>query len=214
MDKCEEKCSVRYETKYEPYTEEHCEDNWSNVCDKVWKSTGYGPEKWVEECKRVNNPKCSNIQKQREKRVPYNDCKEHCYKVPERKCRQVTKQRCEPERYRDCKDHPVKKCKPEHLRIPREVIKEVCDGGHSGASRNPHRNDPYNAQAVSDAFVNNQGNRNPVGSDYNYESDYNNYEDDYDGDDYSNLRGDADIRQGPVRNGGQKKDDSKITFGR
>jgi len=84
----ERKCDTKYRkscnTKYrkEPYTDTVCQDNYQQVCEKVWVDDGYGGKVFKEDphsCKKAKKTECHNVQKYKE--VPYEDCQRVPYEV-------------------------------------------------------------------------------------------------------------------------------------
>merc|ERR1712128_173642 len=72
-----------------------------------------------------------DVQKERLKQVPYNDCndvpKQVCNDVPSQECRTVTEQACSQVPYQECQN--VHKKIPK--RVSKRVPKKVCDDGGS-----------------------------------------------------------------------------------
>merc|ERR1712130_637557 len=138
-------CSQKYKEEVEYYTEIECNTDYKEDCDYQWEGTGNN-KVWAPipgTC--INNvyDKCGDVQKQKLKQVPYNDCqnvpKQVCNKVPKQECRTVTEQQCQQVPYQDCQNVPQQQCKPVHKKVPqrisRRVPKKVCDGG-SGSGYN------------------------------------------------------------------------------
>ena len=69
-------CEDQARTVYEPYTETECSTEYKEDCEYQWEGTGYN-KVWAPipgTCR--NNPydKCGDVQKQKVKQVPYQDC--------------------------------------------------------------------------------------------------------------------------------------------
>merc|ERR1712215_562686 len=103
----QQQCSQKYRDETEYYTETECKTEYKEDCEYQWEGTGnnkvWAPIRGT--CK--NNPydTCGDVQKERLKQVPYQDCQN----VPQQQCKAVHKK--------------VPK------RVSRRVPKQVCDDG-------------------------------------------------------------------------------------
>merc|ERR1711962_365120 len=105
----EEVCSQQYRDETEYYTETECSTDYKEDCEYQWEGTGNN-KVWAPiqgTCKNNAYDKCGDVQKERVRQVPYNDCRD----VPKQECRAVHKK--------------VPK------RVSRRVPKKVCDDGGS-----------------------------------------------------------------------------------
>jgi len=138
----EQQCSTKYKQELEYYTETECSTDYKEDCEYQWEGTGNN-KVWAPipgSCK--NNPydKCGDVQKQKQKQVPYQDCqsvpRQNCQKVPQQECRQVPDQKCSKVPYQDCQNVPSQQCNPVHKKVPQRISKtvpkKVCDGGSGG----------------------------------------------------------------------------------
>merc|ERR1712126_746896 len=141
----QQQCSTQYREEAEYYTETECNTDYKEDCEYQWEGTGNN-KVWAPIPGTCNNnayDKCGDVQTQKLKQVPYNDCqnvpKQVCNKVPKQECRTVTEQQCQQVPYQDCQNVPQQQCKPVHKKVPqrisRRVPKKVCDGG-SGSGYN------------------------------------------------------------------------------
>merc|ERR1712123_92417 len=137
-------CSQKYRDETEYYTETECNTDYKQDCEYQWEGTGNN-KVWAPTQGTCNNnayDKCGDVQKQKLKQVPYNDCndvpKQVCNDVPSQECRTVTDQSCSQIPYQDCQNVPQQQCKPVHKKVPkrvsRRVPKKVCDDGASYGS--------------------------------------------------------------------------------
>merc|ERR1712119_116296 len=105
-------CSQKYRDETEYYTETECKTDYKQDCEYQWEGTGNN-KVWAPIQGTCNNnayDKCGDVQKERLKQVPYNDCAD----VPKQQCKAVHKK--------------VPK------RVSRKVPKKVCDDGASYGS--------------------------------------------------------------------------------
>jgi len=114
----EQKCSTQYREEVEYYTETECNTDYKEDCEYQWEGTGNN-KVWAPipgSCRNNAYDKCGDVQKQKLRQVPYDDCqsvpKKVCNKVPEKQCRQVTSQDCRKVPYQDCQDVPQQQCNP------------------------------------------------------------------------------------------------------
>merc|ERR1712226_1042814 len=119
----EEVCSQQYRDETEYYTETECSTD-----NKVW-----APIQGT--CKNNAYDKCGDVQKERVRQVPYNDCRDVPRQVPSQECRTVTEQACLQVPYQSCQNVPKQECRAVHKKVPkrvsRRVPKKVCDDGGS-----------------------------------------------------------------------------------
>merc|ERR1711942_241830 len=137
----EEVCSQQYRDETEFYTETECTTDYKQDCEYQWEGTGNN-KVWAPiqgTCKNNAYDKCGDVQKERVKQVPYNDCKDVpkqvCNDVPSQECRTVTEQSCTQVPYQACQNVPKQECKAVHKKVPKRVSsrvpKKVCDDGAS-----------------------------------------------------------------------------------
>merc|ERR1711963_1098212 len=118
----QQQCGTQYREETEYYTETECNTDYKEDCEYQWEGTGNN-KVWAPIPGTCNNnayDRCGDVQKQKLKQVPYNDCQQ----VP----------------YQNCQNVPQQQCKPVHKKVPqrisKRVPKKVCDGGSgSGYSR-------------------------------------------------------------------------------
>merc|ERR1712013_154437 len=139
--KYEEVCSQKYRDETEYYTETECSTDYKQDCEYQWEGTGNN-KVWAPiqgTCKNNAYDKCGDVQKERLKQVPYNDCKDVpkqvCNDVPSQECRTVTEQSCTQVPYQACQNVPKQERKAVHKKVPKRVSsrvpKKVCDDGAS-----------------------------------------------------------------------------------
>merc|ERR1711933_577718 len=114
-----------------------CNTAYKKHCEYQWEGTGNN-KVWVPiqgTCQNNAYDKCGDVQKERLKQVPYNDCKDVPKQVPSQECRTVTEQACSQVPYENCQDVPKQECRAVHKKVPkrvsRRVPKKVCDDGGS-----------------------------------------------------------------------------------
>merc|ERR1711994_1009576 len=68
-----------------------------------------------------------DVKKQRERQVPYPDCRkipeEKCVDVPKKECTTVQEEKCRSEPYQKCDQIPKKECNNVHKKIPNRISK-------------------------------------------------------------------------------------------
>merc|ERR1712168_102853 len=139
--KYEQVCSQKYRDETEYYTETECSTDYKEDCEYQWEGTGNN-KVWAPiqgTCKNNAYDKCGDVQKERVKQVPYNDCRDVprqvCNDVPSQECRTVTEQSCSQVPYQACQNVPKQECKAVHKKIPKRVSSrvpnKVCDDGAS-----------------------------------------------------------------------------------
>ena len=133
----EEVCSQQYRDETEYYTETECSTDYKQDCEYQWEGTGNN-KVWAPiqgTCKNNAYDKCGDVQKERVKQVPYNDCRDVPRQVPSQECRTVTEQSCSQVPYQNCQNVPKQECRAVHKKVPkrvsRRVPKKVCDDGGS-----------------------------------------------------------------------------------
>merc|ERR1712142_1073466 len=137
----EQVCSTQYRDETEYYTETECNTDYKQDCEYQWEGTGNN-KVWVPiqgTCQNNAYDKCGDVQKERLKQVPYNDCKDVpkqvCNDVPSQQCRTVTEQSCTQVPYQECQNIPQQECQAVHKKVPKRVSsrvpKMVCDDGAS-----------------------------------------------------------------------------------
>jgi len=133
----EQVCSQKYRDETEYYTETECNTDYKQDCEYQWEGTGNN-KVWVPiqgTCQNNAYDKCGDVQKERLKQVPYNDCKDVPKQVPSQECRTVTEQACSQVPYDNCQNVPKQECRAVHKKVPkrvsRRVPKKVCDDGGS-----------------------------------------------------------------------------------
>merc|ERR1712228_637705 len=137
----QEVCSQKYRDETEYYTETECNTDYKQDCEYQWEGTGNN-KVWAPiqgTCKKNAYDKCEDVQKQRLKQVPYNDCntvpKQVCNDVPKQECRTVTEQSCSQVPYQNCQNVPRQECQTVHKKVPQrvssQVAKKVCNDGAS-----------------------------------------------------------------------------------
>jgi len=138
-------CSQKYRDETEYYTETECNTDYKQDCEYQWEGTGNN-KVWAPiqgTCKNNAYDKCGDVQKERLKQVPYNDCsdvpKQVCNDVPSQECRTVTEQSCSQVPYQNCQNAPKQECQAVHKKVPKRVSKrvpkKVCnDGGSYGGT--------------------------------------------------------------------------------
>merc|ERR1712038_1494277 len=134
-------CNQKYRDETEYYTETECNTDYKQDCEYQWEGTGNN-KVWAPiqgTCKKNAYDKCEDVQKQRLKQVPYNDCntvpKKVCNDVPKQECRTVTEQSCSQVPYQNCQNVPRQECQTVHKKVPQrvssQVAKKVCNDGAS-----------------------------------------------------------------------------------
>merc|ERR1711915_81199 len=132
-------CVEEYRTEYEPYTETECTTEYKEDCEFRWEGEGNDKE-WVAipgTCKSNPYKNCRDVQKQKERQVPYHVCQDvpeqKCAQVPKQECHQVPDQVCTNQPLQKCQDVPRQNCQQLHKRVPQRVSKQipkkVCDYG-------------------------------------------------------------------------------------
>jgi len=135
-------CTKKFRTEYEDYTETECTTEHKEDCEYHWEGQGEA-KVWVPipgTCKSNPYNTCVDVKKQRERQVPYPDCRkvpeEKCVDVPKKECTTVQEEKCRSEPYQKCDQIPKKECNNVHKKIPnrisKRIPKKVCDDG-SGA---------------------------------------------------------------------------------
>merc|ERR1712121_297054 len=123
VPKQRQECNTVYKTEYD--TETECNTDYKQDCEYQWEGTGNN-KVWVPiqgTCQNNAYDKCGDVQKERLKQVPYNDCKDVPKQVLSQECRTVTEQACSQVPYQNCQNVPKQEC--------RAVHKKVCDDGGS-----------------------------------------------------------------------------------
>merc|ERR1711872_91677 len=85
----EQQCSTQYKDELEYYTETECKTDYKKDCEYQWEGTGNN-KVWAPIPGTCNNnayDSCGDVQKQKLKQVPYQDCKN----VPQQQCIPVHK---------------------------------------------------------------------------------------------------------------------------
>merc|ERR1712186_72165 len=130
-------CSQKYRDETEYYTETECNTDYKQDCEYQWEGTGNN-KVWAPiqgTCKNNAYDQCQDVQKERLKQVPYNDCTDVPRQVPSQECRTVTEQSCSQVPYQNCQNIPRQECRAVHKKVPkrvsRKVPKQVCDDGGS-----------------------------------------------------------------------------------
>merc|ERR1712088_178607 len=80
----EQKCSTQYREEVEYYTETECNTDYKEDCEYQWEGTGNN-KVWAPipgSCRNNAYDKCGDVQKQKLRQVPYDDCQS----VPKKVC--------------------------------------------------------------------------------------------------------------------------------
>jgi len=141
-------CQQKFRTEYEDYTETECNTEYKDDCEYQWEGEG-AAKVWVPiagTCKSNPYDTCADVQRQRERQVPYPVCnkvpEQKCVTVPKRKCRTINEQQCRDVPYQKCDQVPKQECNTIHKKVPnrisQRVPKKVCngDGGHGSGYNN------------------------------------------------------------------------------
>merc|ERR1712170_24222 len=143
--KYEKKCETHWRDEQEEYQHNVCTDHWEKKCEQHWQTNAHNDKVWVDDpstCKDYKKTECNPQTSYRNKRVPYEECKDvpwqDCRELPRKSCRQVEKQNCKEVPYDDCKQVERQQCKDIHKNVPHAVASKepvvVCDNDDYGSS--------------------------------------------------------------------------------
>merc|ERR1711902_301335 len=129
---CRTEYAEVWDTEYVETETQDCQTVQVNQCNTAYKKQCV-PIQGT--CQNNAYDKCGDVQKERLKQVPYNDCKDVPKQVPSQECRTVTEQACSQVPYDNCQNVPKQECRAVHKKVPkrvsRRVPKKVCDDGGS-----------------------------------------------------------------------------------
>jgi len=130
-------CVEQYRTEFEPYTETECNTLYKDDCEFRWEGTG-NDKVWAPipgTCKSNPYEECRDVQKQKQRQVPYPVCRDvpeqKCIDAPKQECHNVPDQVCTNQPLQKCQDVPRQACQQVHKKVPQRVSrqhpKKVCD---------------------------------------------------------------------------------------